>query len=74
MKIKTFEMAGVIFNANQIVTIQKVTLTNDEDKEKPEVKKPAISITTVLGGINFSFETEKERDEKFTQLFNFMRN
>ena len=32
--MKVFEFAGVIFNADNICTIQKVTVMDKEDKEK----------------------------------------
>ena len=50
--MKVFEFAGVIFNADNICTIQRVSLKGEKE------------IVTVSGGVNFSFVTEKERDEK----------
>ena len=61
--MKVFEFAGVIFNADNICTIQKVTL-----KGEKEEKIPGFQIVTIAGGMNFTFKTDKERDEKFTQL------
>lgn len=72
MKIKTFNFAGVIFNAHQIVTIQKVTLENGTKEGEPE-KLPGLQIVTTAGGVNFSFATEKERDEKFNQLWSWFQ-
>lgn len=72
--MKVFEFAGVIFNADNICTIQKVTLKGDEvDKESGEkIPKsiPGFQIVTIAGGMNFTFKTEKERDEKFNELVN----
>lgn len=59
--MKVFEFAGVIFNADNICTIQRVSL-------KGEKEIPGLQIVTVAGGVNFSFVTEKERDEKYNQL------
>ena len=61
--MKVFEFAGVIFNANNICTIQKVSLKGEKEKVIP-----GLQIVTVAGGVNFSFVTEKERDEKYNQL------
>lgn len=54
--MKVFEFAGVIFNADNICTIQRVIFKGEKE------------IVTVSGGVNFSFVTEKERDEKYNQL------
>lgn len=64
--MKIFEFAGVIFNANNICTIQKVNLTTDEDAEKVA----GIQIVTQAGGFNFNFESKDERDKKFVEIFN----
>jgi hypothetical protein len=68
--MKVFEFAGVIFNADNVCTIQKVTVKSEKfDTEEKEYEKvPAFQVVTVAGGINFTFKTEKERDEKFNQL------
>ena len=75
--MKVFEFAGVIFNADNVCTIQKVTVNNKGlsgkiEKDKPE-KVPAFQVVTVAGGMNFTFKTEKERDEKFNQLLNGLK-
>lgn len=62
--MKVFEFAGVIFNADNICTIQRVSLKGEKEKVIP-----GLQIVTVAGGVNFSFVTEKERDEKYNQLF-----
>lgn len=76
--MKVFEFAGVIFNADKICTIQKATLKGEEkDKEsgKPiSTSIPAFQIVTVAGGMNFTFKTEKERDEKFNKLFKGLKD
>lgn len=61
--MKVFEFAGVIFNADNICTIQRVSLKGEKEKVVP-----GLQIVTVSGGVNFSFVTEKERDEKYNQL------
>jgi len=70
--MKVFEFAGVIFNADNVCTVQKVTLKGEEkDKESGEsIPKsiPGFQIVTVAGGMNFTFKSEKERDEKFKEL------
>lgn len=68
--MKVFEFAGVIFNADNVCTIQKVTLKGDAtDKETGELQSiPGFQIVTVAGGMNFTFKTEKERNEKFSEL------
>ena len=72
--MKVFEFAGVIFNADNICTIQKVTLKKETEKSENPKKTPAFEmvpgfqIVTIAGGMNFTFKTENERDEKFTQL------
>ncbi len=73
--MKVFEFAGVIFNADNICTIQKVTVKGEkfDTEEKKYEKIPAFQIVTVTGGMNFTFKTEKERDEKFNQLLNSLK-
>jgi hypothetical protein len=66
--MKVFEFAGIIFNADNVCTVQKVTIKNEESKEIP-----AFQIVTVSGGMNFTFETAEERDKKFTELLEGMR-
>jgi len=70
--MKVFEFAGVIFNADNICSIQKVTLKGDAiDRKTGKAESiPAFQVVTIAGGMNFTFNTEKERDEKFTQLLN----
>lgn len=76
--MKVFEFAGVIFNADNICTIQKVTMKGEEkDKESGEAiptSIPAFQIVTVAGGMNFTFKTEKERDEKFNELLSGLKD
>lgn len=67
--MKVFEFAGVIFNANNICTIQRVSLKGEKEKVIP-----GLQIVTVAGGVNFSFVTEKERDEKYNQLLIGLEN
>ena len=76
--MKVFEFAGVIFNVDNICTLQKVTLKGEEVDEKSEEKIPtsipAFQIVTVVGGMNFTFKTEKERDEKFSELLEGLKD
>ena len=76
--MKVFEFAGVIFNVDNICTIQKVTVKGEEtDKESGEkipTSIPAFQIVTVAGGMNFTFKTEKERDEKFNELLKGLKD
>ena len=76
--MKVFEFAGVIFNADNICTIQKVTLKGEEkDKESGEsipTSIPAFQIVTVAGGMNFTFKTEDERDDKFNELLKGLKD
>ena len=67
--MKVFEFAGVIFNADNVCTIQKITMRKEPTKEGevPEAI-PGLQIVTIGGGVNFSFTSEKERDEKFVEL------
>lgn len=67
--MKVFEFAGVIFNADNICTVQKVTVRDGKDEEK---KIPAFQVVTIAGGMNFTFSSEKERDEKFSELLKVM--
>ena len=67
--MKVFEFAGVIFNADNICTVQKVTV---RDNEKEDEKIPAFQVVTIAGGMNFTFSSEKERDEKFSELLKVM--
>lgn len=60
--MKVFEFAGIIFNADNVCTIQKVNLKKSETEE---TIVPGIQIVTIAGGVNFTFETETERDKKF---------
>lgn len=76
--MKVFEFAGVIFNVDNICTIQKVTVKGEEkDKESGEkipTSIPAFQIVTIAGGMNFTFKTEKERDEKFNELLKGLKD
>lgn len=65
--MKVFEFAGIIFNADNVCTIQKVNLKKSETEE---TVVPGIQIVTIAGGVNFTFETETERDKKFTDFLN----
>lgn len=67
--MKVFEFAGVIFNADNICTIQRVIFKGEKEKVVP-----GLQIVTVSGGVNFSFVTEKERDEKYNQLLIGLEN
>ena len=67
--MKVFEFAGVIFNADNVCTVQKVTVRDGKDEEK---KIPSFQVVTNAGGMNFTFSSEKERDEKFSQLLKVM--
>lgn len=62
--MKVFEFAGIIFNAENVCTIQKVNIK----KETGDDTTPGIQIVTIAGGVNFTFESEKERNEKFDQF------
>ena len=73
--MKVFEFAGVIFNADNICTIQKVTLKGEVEKKNGIPPKiPAFQIVTVAGGMNFTFKTENERDEKFIELLKGLKD
>lgn len=77
-KMKVFEFAGVIFNADNVCTIQKVNLKGEEtDKESGEkipTSVPGFQIVTTAGGMNFTFKTAEERDEKFKELLKGLEN
>ena len=70
--MKVFEFAGVIFNADNVCTIQKVNLKSEEtDKESGEkipTSVPGLQIVTVAGGMNFTFETAEKRDAKYDEF------
>lgn len=76
--MKVFEFAGVIFNADNVCTVQKVTLKGEEkDKESGEsIPKqiPGFQVVTIAGGVNFTFKSDKERDEKFNELLTGMKD
>lgn len=74
--MKVFEFAGVIFNADNVCSVQKVTINNSGlsgkvDKSKPKLV-PGFQVVTIAGGMNFTFNDEKERDEKFAELLKGM--
>jgi len=62
--MKVFEFAGVIFNVDNVCTIQKVNLKKEESDEMV----PGIQIVTVAGGMNFTFENAEKRDAKFENI------
>ena len=68
--MRVFEFAGVIFNADNVCTIQKVNLK----KENSDEVVPGIQIVTVAGGMNFSFESEEKRDAKFNDFVKGLEN
>lgn len=76
--MKVFEFAGVIFNADNICSVQKVILKKETEKSGNPKKTPAFEmvpgfqVVTIAGGMNFTFKTEKERDEKFNELLKGM--
>lgn len=74
--MKVFEFAGVIFNADNVCSVQKVTIKGEEtDKESGEkipTSIPGFQVVTIAGGMNFTFNDEKERDEKFAELLKGM--
>ena len=63
--MKVFSFAGIIFNADNVCTIQKI---NMKKSEKDDTIVPGLQIVTVAGGVNFSFENEEERDKKFDEF------
>lgn len=68
--MKVFSIAGVIFNANNVNSIQKVNLTKEGDNKTV----PGIQIVTNAGGVNFTYETLEERDKNFdTLMFNLKK-
>lgn len=73
--MKVFEFAGVIFNADNVCTIQKVTLKGEAtNKNEIPPKIPGFQIVTTAGGMNFTFESETERDKKFEELLKGLEN
>jgi len=73
--MKVFEFAGVIFNADNVCTVQKVTLKGEAtNKKEIPPKIPGFQIVTVAGGMNFTFNDEKERDKKFAELLKGLEN
>ncbi len=62
--MKIFNFAGVAFNPSNICAIQKVNMK----KETGDESVPGLQIVTVAGSMNFSFETEKERDAAFEKI------
>lgn len=75
--MKIFNFGGVVFNADNVCTIQKINLKGEEkDKDSGEsILKtlPGVQIVTVAGGVNFSFEDEKDRNTKFETLKNELK-
>ena len=69
-EMKVFEFTGVIFNADNVCTVQKVNVESEEFNEetKEYAKIPAVQIITIAGGINFTFKTSEERDKTFNDL------
>ncbi|WP_405291952.1 hypothetical protein [Methanobrevibacter sp.] len=63
--MKVFSFAGIIFNADNVCTIQKI---NMKKSEKEDTIVPGLQIVTVAGEVNFSFENEEERDKKFDEF------
>lgn len=66
--MKVFEFAGVVFNVNNICLIQKVNLKKENEKVIS-----GFQIVTTAGGTNFTFNGEKERDEKFDEVVETLR-
>lgn len=62
--MKIFEFAGIVFNADTICTVQKVSLT----EEKSDNTVAWLQIVTLAGGVNFSFNSVEERDAKFADI------
>lgn len=62
--MKIFTFAGIVFNVNNICTIQKVNLKSEKGNETAA----GLQIVTVAGGMNFSFKSEAERDAKFEDI------
>ena len=63
--MKVFSFAGIIFNADNVCTIQKVNIKKSETED---AVVPGLQVVTVAGGVNFTFENEKERDKKFNEF------
>lgn len=59
-----FRFNGTIFNANNIVLAKKVIF----DDEKSGKQFPGIQIETMVGPINYSFQSEEERNAQFNEL------
>ena len=75
--MKVFKFAGVIFNADNVCTIQKVNLKGEETEESGEkipTSVPGFQIVTIAGGMNFTFKSDKERNEKFEELLKVLEN
>ena len=62
--MKVFEFAGVIFNTDNVCTIQKVNLK----KENSDETVPGLQVVTIAGGMNFTFEDEEKRDARFNDF------
>ena len=75
--MKIFSFGGVVFNADNVCTIQKINLKGEEkDKDSGEsIPKisPGVQIVTIAGGVNFSFENEDDRNTKFETLKNELK-
>lgn len=69
--MKVFEFAGIIFNADNVCTIQKVNL---KKSETDETVVPGIQIVTTAGGMNFTFEDEEKRNAKFDEFLKGLEN
>lgn len=80
--MKVFEFAGVIFNVDNVCTIQKVNLKKETERSEEKNPKetpafemvPGFQIVTIAGGMNFTFKTAEERDEKFQELLKGLEN
>ena len=62
--MKVFEFAGIIFNADNVCTIQKVNVKKEDGDETI----PGLQVVTVAGGMNFTFETVEKRDTKYNEF------
>ena len=60
--MKVFEVAGVVFNADNVCSIQKTKLHGEREEN------PVIQVVTNAGGINLVYDTEEERDKNFSKL------
>lgn len=67
--MKIFEFAGIVFNVDNICTIQKVNMK----KEKGDEVVAGLQVVTIAGGVNFSFDSEKERDVKYKEILANLR-